>query len=38
MNLRLEGLRRAGRKKEVVLRLLRGEPVDGVSRAVAVPI
>jgi hypothetical protein len=28
----------ARRKKEVVLRLLRGEPVDAVSRAVAVPI
>jgi hypothetical protein len=28
----------AGRKKEVVLRLLRGEPVDAVSREVAVPI
>jgi hypothetical protein len=28
----------AGRKKEVVLRLLRGEPVDAVSRQVAVPI
>jgi hypothetical protein len=28
----------AGRKKEVVLRLLRGEPVDTVSREVAVPI
>ena len=28
----------AGRKKEVVLRLLRGEPVDTVSRDVAVPI
>ena len=27
-----------GRKKEVVLRLLRGEPVDAVSREVAVPI
>jgi transposase len=26
------------RKKEVVLRLLRGEPVDAVSREVAVPI
>lgn len=26
-----------GRKKEVVLRLLRGEPLDGVSREVAVP-
>ena len=28
----------AARKKEVVLRLLRGEPVDAVSRDVAVPI
>ena len=28
----------AGRKKDVVLRLLRGEPVDTVSRAVSVPI
>jgi hypothetical protein len=28
----------AGRKKEVVLRLLRGEPVDAVSREVSVPI
>ncbi len=28
----------AGRKKAVVLRLLRGEPVDVVSREVAVPI
>jgi hypothetical protein len=28
----------AGRKKEVVLRLLRGEPVDAISREVAVPI
>jgi transposase len=28
----------AGRKKEVVLRLLRGEPVDIVSREVSVPI
>ena len=28
----------ARRKKEVVLRLLRGEPVDAVSRAVSVPI
>ena len=28
----------AGRKKAVVLRLLRGEPVDAVSRVVAVPI
>lgn len=28
----------AARKKEVVLRLLRGEPVDVVSREVAVPI
>ena len=28
----------SGRKKEVVLRLLRGEPVDAVSRDVAVPI
>ena len=27
----------AGRKQEVVLRLLRGEPVDTVSRAVSVP-
>ncbi len=30
--------RSVGRKKEVVLRLLRGEPLDGVSREVAVPI
>ncbi|MEW5891466.1 MAG: IS3 family transposase [Pseudomonadota bacterium] len=28
----------AGRKKDVVLRLLRGEPVDAVSREVGVPI
>ena len=28
----------AGRKQEVALRLLRGEPVDAVSREVAVPI
>jgi len=28
----------AGRKKEVVLRLLRGEPVDAISREVWVPI
>ena len=28
----------AGRKKEVVRRLLRGEPVDAVSREVSVPI
>lgn len=28
----------AGRKQEVVLRLLRGEPVDTVSREVSVPI
>ena len=28
----------AGRKKEVVLRLLRGESVDALSREVAVPI
>lgn len=28
----------AGRKKEVVLRLLRGEPVDAVSREAGVPI
>ncbi len=28
----------AGRKKEVVLRLLRGEPVDAVSREVSVAI
>lgn len=27
-----------GRKKEVVLRLLRGEPVDAISREVSVPI
>ena len=27
-----------GRKKEVVLRLLRGEPVDVISREVSVPI
>jgi hypothetical protein len=27
----------AGRKKEVVLRLLRGEPVDAISREVSVP-
>jgi hypothetical protein len=27
-----------GRKKEVVLRLFRGEPVDAISREVAVPI
>ena len=28
----------AGRKREVVLRLLRGEPVDAISREVSVPI
>jgi hypothetical protein len=28
----------AGRKKEVVLRLLRGEPVEAISREVSVPI
>ena len=28
----------SGRKKEVVLRLLRGEPVDAISREVSVPI
>ena len=28
----------ASRKKEVVLRLLRGEPVDAISREVSVPI
>ena len=28
----------AGRKKEVVLRLLRGEPVDAISREVSLPI
>jgi hypothetical protein len=28
----------AGRKKEVVLRLLRGEPVDALSRELSVPI
>ena len=28
----------AGRKKDVVLRLLRGEPVDVISREVSVPI
>ena len=28
----------AGRKKEVVLRLLRGEPADAISREVSVPI
>jgi hypothetical protein len=28
----------AGRKKDVVLRLLRGEPLDAVSREVSVPI
>ena len=28
----------AGRKKGIVLRLLRGEPVDAVSREVSVPI
>ncbi|MEX3527166.1 MAG: hypothetical protein VB143_07650, partial [Burkholderia sp.] len=28
----------ANRKKEVVLRLLRGEPVDAISREVSVPI
>ena len=28
----------AGRKKELVLRLLRGEPVDAISREVSVPI
>lgn len=27
-----------GRKKEVILRLLRGEPVDALSREVSVPI
>lgn len=27
-----------GRKKEVVLRLLRGEPLDAISREVSVPI
>ena len=27
-----------GRKKEVVLRLLRGEPVDAISREVLVPV
>ena len=27
----------AGRKKEVVLRLLRGEPLDAISREVSVP-
>lgn len=30
--------RSAGRKKEVVLRLLRGESVDAISRDVSVPI
>ena len=28
----------AGRRKDVVLRLLRGEPVDDLSREIAVPI
>ncbi len=28
----------AGRKKEVVLRLLKGEPIDGLSREYGVPI
>ena len=28
----------AGRKKQVVLRILRGEPVDAISRELAVPI
>jgi transposase len=28
----------AGRKKAIVLRLLRGEPVDAISREVSVPI
>ena len=28
----------AGRKKKIVLRLLRGEPVDAVTRGVGVPI
>jgi hypothetical protein len=28
----------AGRKKEIVLRLLRGEPVDAISREISVPI
>ena len=28
----------AGRKKEIVLRLMRGEPVDAISREVSVPI
>jgi len=28
----------AGRKKELVLRLMRGEPVDAISREVSVPI
>ncbi len=28
----------AGRKRAVVLRLLRGEPVDAISREVSVPI
>jgi hypothetical protein len=28
----------ANRKKEVVLRLLRGEPVDAISREVSLPI
>jgi hypothetical protein len=28
----------SGRKKEVVLRLLRGEPIDAISREVSVPI
>src|SRR5260370_2960929 len=28
----------ANRKKQVVLRLLRGEPVDAISRAASVPI
>jgi transposase len=30
--------RSAGRKREVVLRLFRGEPVDALSREVSVPI
>ena len=28
----------AGRKKEVVLRLLKGEPIDGLSREYGIPI
>lgn len=28
----------AGRKKEIVLRLMRGEPVDAISREVSVPM